>query len=356
MFSRHITGKVFLSSIFAFLAFAAFGAESDFWTDGKGTIRGYSGRDKAIVIPAQIGGIPVTAIGERAFIARGLTSIVIPNSVTSIGEGTFANNKLTSVTIPNSVTYIGYDAFSGNQLTSVTIPNSVTSIGRSAFGNAKVISKAEQQKRLKAETRENRLQQFKMESDDWEDTQLLRKYLDGTIFTVYWEELQEHNTELKRKVFLQSPDAAPYVKKLDGIQQYIRGTDIKKVVRLEKDKIYDDHDTSYLSNYDTSDGGFWLYGHIRGYSLASIAGVYCMRNNLTEGDSNRYGGVWILLKVPEKIALNIEGNKDLQITFAYRISVGSANYASFDAPYLVASTMKVIFSDGKKDIYTVNLF
>ena len=75
----------------------------------------------------------VKIIGNSAFYDNKLTSVTIPNSVTSIGNSAFYDNKLTSVTIPNSVTNIGSSAFENNQLTSVTIPSSVTSIGSSAF-------------------------------------------------------------------------------------------------------------------------------------------------------------------------------------------------------------------------------
>ena len=89
-----------------------------------------------LVIPAEIGGHPVTSIGERAFFCcSDLTSVTIPNSVTSIGEGAFYEcTNLTSVTIPDSVTSIGDSAFCKcSSLTSVSIGNGVTSIGEGAF-------------------------------------------------------------------------------------------------------------------------------------------------------------------------------------------------------------------------------
>ncbi|MCL2381391.1 MAG: leucine-rich repeat domain-containing protein [Treponema sp.] len=88
-----------------------------------------------IAIPAVHNGLPVVSIGVGAFQFRGLTSVIIPNSITAIGSDAFWNNQLTSVTIPASVTTIGSGAFESNQLTSVTIPNSVTTIGNNAFQN-----------------------------------------------------------------------------------------------------------------------------------------------------------------------------------------------------------------------------
>ena len=75
----------------------------------------------------------VTSIGIRAFASNKLTSVTIPSSVTSIGKSAFSSNQLTNIIIPSSVKTIGDGAFSSNHLTSVTIPNSVTSIGTNAF-------------------------------------------------------------------------------------------------------------------------------------------------------------------------------------------------------------------------------
>ena len=98
---------------------------------GKGTCT-----DKNIVIPPTYDGLPVVAIGDKAFYnCYRLTSVTIPDSVTNIGEWAFYScDSLTSVTIPDSVTRIGYAAFENcSNLTSVTIGDSVTSIGASAF-------------------------------------------------------------------------------------------------------------------------------------------------------------------------------------------------------------------------------
>jgi hypothetical protein len=114
-------------------------AESDFKTDGNGTITKYEGWTDTVVIPAQIGGKPVTAIAGSAFAGNDLVSVTIPAGVKTIGDGAFASNKLASVTIPDSVTAIGGGAFSHNQLASVNIPAGVI-IGSVAFSGNKLTS------------------------------------------------------------------------------------------------------------------------------------------------------------------------------------------------------------------------
>jgi hypothetical protein len=113
---------------------------SDFEVDDKGVITRYNGFDVNVVIPAEISGKKITAIGMEVFQKSELTGVTIPDSVTSIGNSAFDNNKLTDVTIPGSVMSIGYEAFRGNQLARVTIGNGVTSIEGSAFAENKLIS------------------------------------------------------------------------------------------------------------------------------------------------------------------------------------------------------------------------
>lgn len=104
---------------------------------GAGTITGYNGITEDcpsdVVIPATLDDETVTAIGDRAFVEMGLTSVVFPDSVTELGMQTFKGNQLTSVTIPDSVTEIGFEVFMLNNIASVDIHDSVTTLGYRAF-------------------------------------------------------------------------------------------------------------------------------------------------------------------------------------------------------------------------------
>jgi hypothetical protein len=109
--------------------------------DNKAIITDYSDAGpKDVVIPATLGGHPVTEIGEQSFRGGELTSVVIPNSVTTIGKMAFSINQFASLNIPDSVSTIGKLAFANNQLASVTIGNSVTTIGEGAFYSNKLTS------------------------------------------------------------------------------------------------------------------------------------------------------------------------------------------------------------------------
>lgn len=89
-----------------------------------------------LVIPATLGGYPVTAIGEKAFYnCNYITGVAIPECVTSIGDWAFFGcSSLLDIAIPDGVTDIGEGAFSCCfDLCSISIPESVTAIGNEAF-------------------------------------------------------------------------------------------------------------------------------------------------------------------------------------------------------------------------------
>lgn len=151
-------------------------------TDGKVTI-GTGEKVKAAVspnptgrltVPSELGGYPVTGLGESAFSGTGVTDVTIPDGVTHIGPRAFAScASLENVTIGSGVTQIDFEVFpscrhlrniavdpantaymsqNGMLLTkdgktlvygtcgNSVIPSGVTTIGRSAFFGRKLES------------------------------------------------------------------------------------------------------------------------------------------------------------------------------------------------------------------------
>jgi len=81
-----------------------------FQFDGLGTITHFTVMNHtcgSIVIPSEIGGLPVTSIGDNAFAfwvsGTWLDRVVIPDSVSYIGWGAFDAQRLTSIIIPSDV-------------------------------------------------------------------------------------------------------------------------------------------------------------------------------------------------------------------------------------------------------------
>ncbi len=106
-----------------------------------GTITEYaSDGPMDVVIPDEIEGTAVTAIGDKVFALRGITSVTFPPGITKIGEGAFSNNLLTSVSIPEGITVIKKEAFAVNKLTEVYLPDSVTIIEYRGFAENQIQS------------------------------------------------------------------------------------------------------------------------------------------------------------------------------------------------------------------------
>ena len=110
--------------------------------EGGITVTAYNGMGKELVIPAKIGGYPVTAIDTYAFFMHEtLEIVVLPDSLSVIGDGAFSNcEKLKSVTLGNGLTHIGAAAFSETAIKEIVLPESLISIGYTAFYNTPIES------------------------------------------------------------------------------------------------------------------------------------------------------------------------------------------------------------------------
>lgn len=90
----------------------------------------------SLVIPAEIEGLPVTVIRERAFEgATTLESVVVPEGVTQLNNQCFSEcTSLKSISLPSTLKKIGYGSFSNCiSLEKIEIPKGTTSLGYEAF-------------------------------------------------------------------------------------------------------------------------------------------------------------------------------------------------------------------------------
>ena len=104
--------------------------------NGGAVITKYSGNAEEVVIPSELGGVPVTELGYYAFEAKwDLKSVTIPDTVTGIGEFCFSDcSSLVSVELPESLTYLDRGAFAAcTSLPELNVPAGVSVIHEEAF-------------------------------------------------------------------------------------------------------------------------------------------------------------------------------------------------------------------------------
>ena len=101
------------------------------------TIIGYTGQARDVVVPQQLAGMTVKAIGGRAFYGKDIQSVTLPDTVESIGKRAFGGcASLTSVQLPTALRAIEDEAFSGcTQLRTLSLPLQLEKIGKGAFAN-----------------------------------------------------------------------------------------------------------------------------------------------------------------------------------------------------------------------------
>lgn len=90
-----------------------------------------------VIIPDELDGYPVTAIGDEVFAGYyNLTEVLLPGSIESIGNGAFERTSLARINFPYGIKSIGSRAFYAtlnDESVGITIPSSVTELGYMAF-------------------------------------------------------------------------------------------------------------------------------------------------------------------------------------------------------------------------------
>ena len=113
------------------LAFRLIDNDTAFEVSGLGSAEG------EITVPDTYRGLPVTAIGAKAFYnKKEVTRIILGDNIKEIGRQAFANcSYLTDVNLPKNLKVIGAQAFQSCRMltTDVVIPDSVTELGDQAF-------------------------------------------------------------------------------------------------------------------------------------------------------------------------------------------------------------------------------
>ena len=100
-----------------------------------GTITAYTGFDKRVDIPSEIGGARVTAIGDEAFADnRYLTYVTLPEGIRTVGKDAFSYmSSLAYVEMPASLQTIGENAFYGYRGQTAGFREGLEEIGGGAF-------------------------------------------------------------------------------------------------------------------------------------------------------------------------------------------------------------------------------
>lgn len=104
--------------------------------DGYIIVMSYTGTDGNVVIPSEIDGKKVMALGGKIFFCNEyVTSVELPETIVEIPTYAFYKcTNLEKVVIPEGVKFIGMHAFEEcTSLTAVQIPDSVVTIGDFAF-------------------------------------------------------------------------------------------------------------------------------------------------------------------------------------------------------------------------------
>lgn len=110
--------------------------------DGEIRITGYLGADSKVTVPSTLNGLPVTAIGDKAFKGCAeLQKISLPSSLRVIGNNAFQDCRaLFAISMPRVLSIGNYAFYGCASLQKVYLPEVLTEIGEYAFASCQNLS------------------------------------------------------------------------------------------------------------------------------------------------------------------------------------------------------------------------
>ena len=102
--------------------------------NGEAKLVGFYGEELDVVLPNEINGASITAIG-RIFDEKQITSVVLPENLKVIGNRAFRKTlALENIELPSSLLEMEEGAFQGSGIKSIEIPENVNYLGKQSIG------------------------------------------------------------------------------------------------------------------------------------------------------------------------------------------------------------------------------
>lgn len=92
-------------------------------------LNAYTGGAEALVIPAELQGLPVTAIGDSCFAEAGVRELPLPDTVTAIGEYAFRLCLLEPLRGMENILHLDGGTFFGAHIAEPVLPAGLLSMG-----------------------------------------------------------------------------------------------------------------------------------------------------------------------------------------------------------------------------------
>jgi hypothetical protein len=175
--------------------------------------------------------------------------------------------------------------------------------------------------------------------------------LKNDIFRVFSRDLRQYDTDLKKKVFLESDDSKKYTEKLAELKETIRTAGVTAVVQPNRNT-----GTGLLSDYDVSRKGFWLSVGMKDETFKqSFYGYIFDKLPIVEEVNRNLGMTFyrIFLPASESIGVKMEGNRNLKIKIEMKISnfreikITNGGFV-FTENLPIANSMRIIIYDNNE--------